>query len=322
MIKIFITFIFFLGISTLNFATALSSCNGTKTNPCIVQDTENNKPDVKHWRDANDIATAFAEKNGNVKGLNNLWISGSAEPSTEGWKTIAVKIIQTTDNKVEHIIDVDLRQESHGYLNENAITLAALNDWANLGKSREQVLKDEKNWLKSINQNKTISNVLTQAQFKKDQFTKGNTIKIESVASEEKIAKAARFEYFRLTVTDHMAPRDADVDRFVAFVKNLKENTWLHFHCREGEGRTTTFMAMYDMLKNANKVPVNVIIKRQAAIEPYCDLFETTRKNSALSDNYKKRKAFLLKFYQFSQASLKGYKGSWSEWVRQTAKPL
>ena len=34
------------------------------------------------------------------------------------------------------------------------------------------------------------------------------------------------------------------VDYFIDFVENQPENTWLHFHCKAGAGRTTTFMIM------------------------------------------------------------------------------
>ena len=36
-----------------------------------------------------------------------------------------------------------------------------------------------------------------------------------------------------------------------------------HFHCKEGIGRTTTFMIMYDIMKNYKEVSLNDIIKRQ-----------------------------------------------------------
>lgn len=313
-----ICFFFLLNLSQFIFG-ATTQCNGTSLKPCIVQDTENNTAKIKHWRTSNDIKKAFAKQHGNVKGLEKLWMSGSGQPSIEGLNTIAVKIIKHTENKVEHIVDLDLRQESHGYLNDNAITLAAQNDWVNLGKSHEQVLKEEKKWLKSLRKQKNISDVLTPQQFEKNQFTQGKTIKVESIGSEDKIAKNANFNYFRLTVSDHMAPSDAEVDRFITFIKTMKPHTWIHFHCRGGNGRTTTFMAMYDMLHNANKVSLETIIQRQAAVAPDYNLFKVSRKHKEFTKHYQKRKEFLTKFYQFSQAYLKGYAGTWSDWVHSSS---
>lgn len=300
----------------LNFLSPVySSCNGTTTHPCLVQDTEQNSPQVKHWRDAPEMAATFQ---GNYKGLSQLWVSGSAAPSAQGWKTIVATIIKITENQVEKIIDIDLRQESHGYLNQNAITLAAKNDWANVGKSRDQVISDEKKWLQSLDHQKNLT-VITPANFKADKLNHGNIVPVESVVSEEKTVDNAGIKYVRLTVTDHLAPQNADVDRFVALVRSIKpaNNTWVHIHCRGGDGRTTMFMAMYDMMHNADKVPLADIIKRQAAVAPYYDLFDLSRKNQSFAKHYQQRKDFLTKFYQFSRASLRGYTGSWTEWLKR-----
>lgn len=312
----YLALLFIISLSQDVFSATVSSCDGSNSKPCIVQDTENNSVEIDNWRDSDDLANAYGKQGGDIKGLRNLSMSGSGVPTAEGWKQIVINIIETTKNKTEHIIDVDLRQENHGYLNQNPITLAAKNDWVNLGKTREQALLDEKKWLKSLNKQKNIQNVLTSDQFKSTQFSKGKVVPNENVSNEESIAKAVGMKYFRLTVTDHMAPRDADVDRFVAFVKTLKPNTWLHFHGRGGDGRTTLFMAMYDMMHNADKVPLNSIIKRQAAVEPYNNLFDT-KQNPVFTEGYKARKLFLTKYYEFSRDYIHGYSGTWTEWLKK-----
>lgn len=294
-------------------------CDGTTLHPCIVEDTQNNSPEVKHWRDSEDIEIASTAHKLNTKGLSHLWMSGSAAPSEEGWKKIAIAIIKTSDNKVEHIIDLDLRQESHGYLNQNAINLTSQNDWINLGKSHDQILHDENKWLHILSKKKFIPDILTPEQFKADKFSQGKTLSVENVMTEEKMAEAAGFKYYRLTISDHMSPRDSDVDQFLTLVKKIKPNTWIHFHCRGGDGRTTTFMAMYDMLHNADHVPLNTIIKRQAAVDPFYNLFATAHKNKNLSVYYQNRKVFLEKFYQYAQARLKGYAGTWTAWKNKNS---
>ena len=69
--------------------------------------------------------------------------------------------------------------------------------------------------------------------------------------------------YIRIPVTDGNLPNDNMVNYFIDFVKKQPENTWLHFHCKAGAGRTTTFMIMYDIIKNHNYVDLNDIITRQ-----------------------------------------------------------
>jgi len=300
----------------LSFAisdTVLASimCNGTKQHPCIVQDTQDNTPEVKNWRDSQMIAAIYQ---GNVTGLKNLWISGSAAPSEQGWKTIADNIRKATQGKVKKIIDLDLREETHGYLNHNAITLTSQYDWINLGKKKSAILAGEQDWLSSLRSQPIIYNILTSKDFKSGKFSQGINIPVESVISEEKAASDAGLQYARLTVTDHMAPRDVDVDQFVQLTRNISSDTWLHLHCRGGDGRTTTFMAMYDMLRNADKVSFDEILKRQAAVPPNYDLFEVDRGDPDLTIYYKQRLQFLRDFYQFAKASLQGYRGNWSDW--------
>lgn len=53
---------------------------------------------------------------------------------------------------------------------------------------------------------------------------------------------------------------------FITFVNNQPENSWLHFHCKAGIGRTTTFMIMYDIMKNCNDVSLYDIITRQVIL--------------------------------------------------------
>lgn len=40
-----------------------------------------------------------------------------------------------------------------------------------------------------------------------------------------------------------------NIDEFIKLYKSLPKDAWLHFHCEAGKGRTTTFLAMYDMMK-------------------------------------------------------------------------
>lgn len=312
--KVCLFFCFLFFISNPLFSS--TQCNGTPLRPCIVEDTENNST-LKHWRSAEDLFHASQNKKINTKGLSSLWMSGSGEPSVFNWKDIAIAIIKLTNNQAEHLVDMDLRQESHGYLNQNAITLAAKEDWVNIGKSRETILHDENKWLKTIKKKKVLTHVLTPAEFKSGNYSKGKSIEVFSTSNEEKIAENARFKYERLTVADHKAPDDADVNRFLLIIKKLKRNTWIHFHCRGGDGRTTTFMAMYDMLHNADKVSLDAIIRRQASVAPFYNLFQTSRTNKLLDAYYKKRKVFLEKFYLYSKAHLEGYSGSWTDWLHE-----
>lgn len=76
------------------------------------------------------------------------------------------------------------------------------------------------------------------------------TLTITKTQTEEQVVKEAGLRYVRFATTDSSWPEPQTVDRFVEFVRNLPENTWLHFHCHAGHGRTTSFVAMYDRMRN------------------------------------------------------------------------
>jgi hypothetical protein len=54
----------------------------------------------------------------------------------------------------------------------------------------------------------------------------------------------------------------------------LPENAWAHFHCEAGLGRTTTFMVLYDMLRNANRVSLEDIVQRQKILSHGYDVLQ------------------------------------------------
>jgi len=75
-------------------------------------------------------------------------------------------------------------------------------------------------------------------------------------------------------VTDHVRPLDDAVDRFILAVRALPDGAWTHFHCEAGLGRTTTFMVLYDMLRNANRVSLEDIVRRQKILSHGYDVLQ------------------------------------------------
>ncbi|WP_454780470.1 phosphatase domain-containing putative toxin [Legionella sp. WA2022007384] len=286
-------------------------CDASIYNPCIVQDTEFSSSSLKWLRDASMIANVYQ---GNTIGINELTISGSEEPSEKGWKDISDYIVRHGHLKGKPVVVLDLRQESHGYLNGRAITLVSEYDWINRGKTNDQSLTDQENWLNSLKTQKKISGILSSQQFAAKDFSSGKNISVKKIKNEAELVSRLGFEYHRVYVTDHSAPSDSEVDTFLTIIKNAPKDTWFHIHCRGGKGRTTSFFVMYDMLKNADKVSFEEIIARHASIPPYYNLFEVNRAEPSLTPYYKQRVLFLAHFYRFAQQRLKGYQGTWRQW--------
>lgn len=288
-----------------------ANCSGTLKSPCIVQDTSPDNSDVKNYRDMAMIANVYT---GNVTGLKSEWVSGSGAPRAADFTQLVAFMNHATDGAATHLVDIDLRQESHGYLNGEGITLAEKHDWINRGKSKAKALADEANWLHQLRSQAVINDVLTAKNFKEGHLDNGSTVNVESVQTEEEVAAAAQVDYVRLMVTDHLPPNDGSVDRFVALVDAQDAKTWFHIHCRGGDGRTTTFLAMYDMLKNADRVSFNDILHRQAAVSPFYDLFKVNHSDPDLTKYYKARLQFLREFYRYAKAKQQGFSGTWSQW--------
>lgn len=81
------------------------------------------------------------------KGLDRLRISGSAQPSGMAIPTLARHLKHLASGGPVFLID--LRQESHGFFNGNAVSWYGNRNWANRNKTMEAVCQDEKERIQS-----------------------------------------------------------------------------------------------------------------------------------------------------------------------------
>lgn len=252
----------------------------------------------KNFRKTTDLTVVEKDKGLNLKGLGTLNISGSSQFSGMNLPML----LKAIDTKLS-ITDIDLRQESHGFVNGLPISWANQKNNANMGLTRSQVLFQEIKDLASIPLNKP----LTFYNHPKD------TVIPTQVQNENKLADSKQINYLRVPVTDGKIPTDDMVDFFVDFVKGLPKDSWLHFHCKEGIGRTSTFMIMYDMMNNYQQVSADDIIKRQLALAQYSD-------QTVQSFYNPERIPFLKSFYQYCKENGKQFKTPFSEW-KKNQKP-
>jgi len=149
-----------------------------------------------------------------------------------------------------------------------------------------------------------------------------------SYNTEQMLLQALNIGYLRLPTTDHCRPRDSEVDRFVAFEASLKADMWLHFHCRAGDGRTTTFIVMHDIVHNAPGDSLDVILTRQGPKQPNhglggVDLREVNKskeQNMGRFDSpfFNERLVFIQNFYKYvCQAKPGKFSFTWSDCVVQ-----
>jgi hypothetical protein len=108
-------------------------------------------------------------------------------------------------------------------------------------------------------------------------FATPERVTLMSASLERDVVGATGASYVRISVTDHARPLDDEVDRFILAVRALPENAWAHFHCEAGRGRTTTFMVLYDILRNANRVSLEDIVRRQKILGYDYDVLQPSK---------------------------------------------
>lgn len=236
----------------------------------------------------------------NWQGLSPLQASASGQFSLKSLHALRLAI------SVPKILILDLRQESHGFLNGIAVSWWGEKNWANLSKTEEEIEKDESERLQELAQKRKTILIVDQ---------KPCVIEAQEIKTERQLVLAEGLDYYRLPVLDHARPQDEAVDRFIRLIRQLPSDVWLHIHCAAGAGRSTLFMAMYDILKNAKQVSLEDILFRQFLIGGKNFLFLSEKeewKVPLLLESVE----FLQNFYQYCRER-NDEEESWSSWSSQ-----
>lgn len=242
--------------------------------------------------------------NVNVNGLDQMPISGSGQFSEQSF----LAMMDQLSLSPEQLIVVDLRQESHGLINGKAISWKDGEDnYGNVGKTLAQIESDEKRRLLLARK---------AGRMFVNQKGEGNSkLIVGEIKTEREFVEGLGGIYVRIPVTDHNKPDDATIDRYIEFVKGLPADKWVHFHCKAGRGRTTTFMALMDIMKNSDKASLEDILERQERLGGTA-LKKVSTKSEERVRTTGERVEFLKQFYAYSQ-DVPDFSISWSEWLAQ-----
>ena len=276
-------------------------------------DEDPNLPELIHFRMASDdwhVAPDDAPPT--RQGLDTLHESGSAQLTADGFALLYNTLSAAAPGMPIYV--VDLRQESHGFADGIPVSWHEDNNQANAGKTVDEIKADETERLSEL-VGETTTFVPKGDSDKKD--FEEITLTPESVQSEEEVVKSIGFNYMRIYATDKACPSNESIEAFLDFVNSLPKDAWLHFHCHAGHGRTTSFMAMYDIIRNPD-VPVEDIIKRQYLIGgiDLTALKKSEKQNAMINQ----RLEVIKSFSRYIKAKNAGEtKLSWSEWTEQEA---
>lgn len=237
-----------------------------------------------------DITTGLPER---FRDLTNLNISGSAQ-----FTPSQIKNIKNTINKPD-ICVVDLLQESHGFINDLAISFYSIGKDLNNGFTTEETISTEDKLLNSIKLNSQI-NIY-------DKLGKVLTdITTCSISNENDAVTKDGLKYQRFAIKDDGIPSTTTIDDFVDFIKNKPEGQHLHFHCDAGEGRTTTFMVLYQIMTDNGNLALDQIL-----------CYQYNMGGIILTDDID-RAYFLNSFYNYVEKNkADNYSIKFSQWIKQ-----
>lgn len=261
----------------------------------------------KDFRTAND---AFKKVTNDGKmpsrfGMDKLNMSGSSYYSQLEFAKMLTKL------PVDRLVILDLRLEPHGYLDGIGVSWYSAYKRANWGKNSSELEIIERNLL-----NSTLTDTVEVARLDSDKSVASKIeLNVIHALTEGDLAALFGVKYFRIHVADYTKPTDENVDQFLNFYKKLPKDAWLHLHCEAGEGRTTVFMAMIDMLNNAKEVSYDDIMSRQWLIGGQ-DIRISTSSDPLKKVGYVDRATFTKHFYEYV-TQRPNDSMSWSEWAKQ-----
>lgn len=249
-------------------------------------------------------------------GLGLLRASGSGQFTATGLAFLMEAVQRQGAPAPRDITVIDLRNEPHGHVGQQAVSWHAWNNWLGKASPPAEAWADEVRRLRQLQaQTGTwvdayrVCKGFTPAGRKVASYH-ADRLRITTTASEQWVTQAAGMQYLRFPMADHTgAPVESVVEAFIEAVARRSPQSWWHFHCRKGKGRTTLFMAMLDMIYNARDLPLCVIAKRQAALNGV-DILAHSRHSP---DKTRERRAFAEAFYAYCHA---GMPGRWSAWLR------
>ncbi len=268
----------------------------------------------RNFRTTNDRLDESKGETTATTGLSQLRASGSGEFTPEGLKVVLTR----TQGPVTVF---DLRQETHVFVNALPVSWYASHDWANVGRTQADIEKQEAEQVQSFKPGSEID--VRPGQPVK--HANGNSatpqqVTVERAGTERDVVESAGARYARVAVTDHATPLDSAVDQFVMAVRGLPQNAWAHFHCEAGLGRTTTFMVLYDMLRNANRVSLDEIVQRQKILSKGYDVLQPHDADDWKAPYAANRSKFVRAFYDYARANPDGRPKLWSEWLKSGAQ--
>lgn len=310
--KIALTFLW-IAWSTLSMALNQQEAGlpvNTQSYPLLVKDSV---PDntLKRYRRTTD---SQSQKDGvpiNWYGLDKLSLSASAQVSDETLPIVTKGIQQP-------IILVDLREESHGFVNGIPISWYAEQNAVNRGLLPQKIIEGENSLLNKLTKKLQLGvHQVIEKSTGVIQKSMTEMIPVKHVESEKQFATRHQLGYQRFYIRDHNAPTPYQVGQILDWYQQVSKQTWLHIHCRGGAGRSTTVMSMIDMINHSKEVSFNEIIERQSLLGGrHLGKISLTKEKSWKSNLAQERYKFIQNFYDYTRYYDSLISQTWNDWLQ------
>ncbi|MBI4863138.1 MAG: hypothetical protein HY815_23160 [Candidatus Riflebacteria bacterium] len=275
----------------------------------LVLDAKQGKnPDLTEFRTMADPFEKTAGALPTREGLDDTRASGSSQFTKEGLATIIARL------RGRSLVVVDLREESHGYVNGMAISWKGKDNAANRGMDLDEISKDEKSRLSELRDRKTARLIRVADDDGARDQTVGVTV--DSVGTEKKLVKAAGAKYVRIPVQDHCHPEPRDVDRFTKLIRKVSP----------GEQPALATQVGIEVGEEAlGLLQIEGDVRGRAA----GDLVGVDRGDRSPRDGVRqrvvdqlaqRRARFLRQFHAYCRENQDGFETSWSGWLAGQGK--
>lgn len=283
----------------------------------VLNTLNESKLSMSNFRSTQDLCFDTSKKF-NLTGLDSYFASGSSQYTKVGLK-LFMDCMKKSGKKV---MVIDLRHDTHLFI--NGLNVSRFENQASLRTPRDpnEILASEKELKEQLLKKKGIEVYAIDTRYPKNDFDKRLTLVIKptEILTPEELVKSFGADYYLIGCKRFSGTSDEDMGRFVEMASSMPEETWFHFHCKKGKSRTTFFMILLDMMRNADRVSFEDIIYRQ-----YClggiNLLDITPKDPLWPVEKESKKQWvecLARFHRYcSENKASGFKKSWPEWSKE-----
>lgn len=195
----------------------------------------------------------------------------------------------------KRILIIDLRMESHGFINGDSFYIDE-NKIERTGLSSNEIFVEEIKDLEKINEEKTID----LYNENKKTLEKVEVIKIKN---EAEVVYDKNLEYMKLAIKKGGVPSKDVVDNFINIFKNKPKDVHLHFHCDNGIDRSKILLIMWEFINNSKR--------------DFNELVDEMKSKYNYSFKDKKEEEFFGVFYNYVRENEKNnFEIAYSIWIK------